>query len=155
MIKEADCRNYMSTRQTTASRCRACVRPHLSAVKTRRLNAPLCLNLSCWLYGNDASQAKHNKPLASSACRQQHWERRWSHSGVCPRARSLAVYPGNADWFTNMSRNQTWIHHNGVNRHTPFFCRKFLQSQKFSLVWFLPWQNCGADFGGRKEVVFW
>lgn len=74
MIEYADCRNYMSTRHTTASRCQVCVRPHLSAVKTRRLNAPLCLNLSCWLYGNDASQAKHNKPLASSARRQRRWE---------------------------------------------------------------------------------
>lgn len=64
----------MSTRHTTASRCQVCVRPHLCVVKTRWLNAPLCLNLSCWLYGNDASQAKHNKPLVSSACRQQCWE---------------------------------------------------------------------------------
>lgn len=64
MMEWANRWNYMSTRHATASRCQICVRPHLSAVETRLLNAPLCLNLSCWLYGNDASQAKHNKPLA-------------------------------------------------------------------------------------------
>lgn len=102
MMKEACSRNCVSTRHTTASRCQGCVRPHLSAVKTRRLNAPLCLNLSCWLYGNDASQAKHNKPLASSACRQQRC-RAGDHTSVWARS----TCTGDADQLTNMKQPDT------------------------------------------------
>jgi len=56
---------------TSASSSPVCVRPQFVCSKgeekkrTRRLNAPLCLDPSRWLFGNDASQAKHNKPLAS------------------------------------------------------------------------------------------
>lgn len=79
MMELARCRNSVSTRHTTASRCQAGVRPHLSAAEnTSKVNAPLCLNLSCWLYGNDPSQDKHNKPLASPAC----WQRGWGKMAI-------------------------------------------------------------------------
>lgn len=106
-------------------------------------NAPLCLNLSCWLYGNDVSQAKHNKPLASSACRQQRGGRWRSHRV------HVRVWELDRHWECRLVYK---YEAHGINKSrlndaiTRYYIKQILLSRPYSFLNFLVWTQSWQQF---------